>query len=145
MKVICCQCYVPHPQLQKTVLNASTLICLSEPGRPPTDIVAKQIGYTDIYLIWDEINPKYVFGKFIGYGVQYYSLGNDNSNKVNHTTYCNFTITNLTHNTEYQVRVAGITEGGIGVFSKYVNITTRKSKSCSLNYLECSYSVNAES
>lgn len=130
-----------HPQLQKSFFNAWTLICLSGPGRPPTDIVAKQIGYTDIYLIWEEINPKYVFGKFIGYGVQYYPLGNDNSNKVNQTAYRNFTITNLTHNTEYQVRVAGITEGGIGIFSQYVNITTRKSKSSSLSYLKCSVSI----
>lgn len=98
------------------------------PGKAPSKVTLTNKGYTFISFSWDVINPRYLHKNVIEYGVQCYSNGDSNSNQMNRTRYRNITFTNLTHNTHYTFRVAGISEDGVGVFSEDLETMTNRSK-----------------
>ena len=79
-----------------------------------------------IQLSWAMVDYRDLNGFLRGYSLQYSVRGNSTVKTVNLSveTTTSFIIRGLTYATGYNVRIAAVSAGGLGVYSAYVQMST---------------------
>lgn len=105
----------------------SSLVLISVPSQPPTDLAAHNTSSTSLQVTWGEVPKGFVHGILQGYRVFYKKTGDQNSSYVNSTTgpaERKLHITGLEKFTAYSVKVLAFTRKGDGAVSVNISVLT---------------------
>ena len=127
----------------KFVLSPFIIHCslFAAPHVAPSDIQFRSSTATTVRISWLAVDPYALNGVLVGYNVTCWQ--GTNLITYVHTTTENANVTGLKFNSMYKVSVAAISSGGLGVYSKYTNVTTSQNGKCRVFYIPVLCVVNS--